>query len=562
MRLAPKGAVTQPTRCRIGPFLLFPVVISLASAAAAPAGGEREAPGPAGPEEGWRWSLAEEPVAAEGGLLALAAGPGGALAAGDARGLLLGPASPGAGWRRLPLRGAVRDLAFAPDGALWVASDEGLFRFTGDRLAARPPAPGDAARAALRVVVGAGALAVATRDGVHWSRDGERFARVEGGFGDAETSAEADDDEQEEAADPPSVHGLALAADARGRPTLWIAAQRGLFRAVLASRDGAARVRAEPVATPVELRPALDVTLDGDGVRALGRSALLAGDATGASWRVERPELPPGAIPARLLATPRGLWIASDRGLVRAPHAGGPWSRAPEPAGSKPAVALAHVGDALLVAGALGLVVGEVGAEPAMRPAAEPERAAAPGGRRTACDPPIAAVQRAALAHLDLTGARTARMWRGVRSRGALPIVALDGSIADDRRHYRTWDESFSSGETHRLFDRDRDREREQAVALRLSWDLGALLYHPEEIDVSTEMRRTIELRDDVLDELNQLYFERRRAREAAAQAGPGTPDATRESLRAEELAAGIDAWTGGWFGPRAGASPCPPGDG
>jgi len=173
------------------------------------------------------------------------------------------------------------------------------------------------------------------------------------------------------------------------------------------------------------------------------------------------------------------------------------------------------------------------------------------------CDPPIAAVQRAALAHLDLTGARTARMWRGVRRRGALPIVSVDGALSDDARHYRTWDETFTSGDTRRLFDRDRDRERERAVALRLTWDLGDVAYHPEEIDVSTEQRRTIELRDDVLDEVNQLYFDRRRARAAAAGAADPA-EAARERLRAEELAAGLDAWTGGWFGPRADTSPCP----
>jgi len=511
------------------------------------------AAGPADRER--RWSLAAEPVPAEGGLFALAVGPTGA-AAGDARGLLLRGA---AGWRRIALRGAVRDLAFAPDGALWVASDEGLFRFWGDRLAAHPPAPGDAARAVLRVAVRGAVVAVATREGVHWSRDGRGFARVEGSFGDAETAAD-DDDESSEA---PSIHGLALAAPTEpgAAATLWIAAQRGVFRAALAGRDGAARVRAEPVATPTELRPALDVTLDGDGVLALGPGALLAGEAGGTQWRVERPELPPGAVPVRLLATPRRLWIATDRGLVEADRPGGSWRRAGEPAGSKPAAALALDGDALLVAGALGLLVGAPPDPGALAPTEQPARAT-PFPGSALCDPPIAAVQRAALAHLDLTGARTARMWRGVRRRGALPDVSLDGALAEDRRHYRTWDEAFTSGELHRLFDRDRDREREQAVALRLTWELGELLYHPEEIDVSTEMRRTIELRDDVLDELNQLYFDRRRAREAAALAGPGTEDAARESLRAEELAAGIDAWTGGWFGPRAGASPCPPGDG
>lgn len=566
-----RDAVTHPIRRRIGRLLLLlPIAAAPPPPLAAAAGDPPPvSAGPAPAER--RWTLAAEPVPAEGGLLALAVGPGGRAAAGDARGLLLragaggapaGAPDPAGGWRRIPLRGAVHDLAFAPDGALWVASDEGLFRLAGDRLAAHPPAPGDAARVALRVVVDAGAIAVATRDGVHWSRDGRSWARVEGSFGDADTTGgEAGEDDPDPVEAAP-VAGLALAppVEPTGAATLWIAAQRGVFRAALAGRDGPARVRAVPVATPTELRPALDVTLSGDGVLALGRAALLSADAAGARWRAHRPELPPGAVPIRLLATPHGLWIATDRGVVEADRPDGSWLRAGEPAGSKPAMALARDGDALLVAGALGLLVGRPAAE---RSAARATPAGpAPPARRAGCDPPIAEVQRAALAHLDLTGARTARMWRGVRRRGALPVVGLDGALADDRHHYRTWDEAFSSGETRRLFDRDRDRERERAVSLRLTWDLGSLLYHPEEIDVSTEMRRTIELRDDVLDELNQLYFDRRRARDAAAIAGPGSPESAREALRAEELAAGLDAWTGGWFGPRAGTSPCPDVDG
>lgn len=534
-----------------------------------------------------RWSLAPQPVAAEGGLLALAVGPGGTAAAGDARGLLL---RAGGGWRRIALRGAVRDLAYAPDGALWVASEEGLFRLSGDRLAAHPPAPGESARAVLRVVSGPGLVAVATREGVHWSRDGRTFARVEGGFGAlASPGDEAggpttdagerggdglprDDGGSPGDAAPTPVRGLALGPppDGASVATLWIAAERGLFRARLASRDGAARVQADRVETPAELRPAVDVAVAGDAVLALGPGVLLEADAGGTRWRAHRPELPPGALPSRLLASAAGLWIATDRGLLEADRPGGAWRRAGEPAGVQPAFALAQEGERLLVAGARGLLVGgppdgdapgrsAAGREPAAAGAAA-RAPAPPSGDR--CDPPIAEVQRAALAHLDLTGARTARMWRGVRRRGALPVVTLDGTIGDDRRDYQAWDESFVSGETRRLFDRDHDRLRDRQVALRLIWSLGDLLYDDEEIDVSTEMRRTIELRDDVLDELTQLYFDRRRAREAAGLAGPDTPDGAREALRAEELAAGLDGWTGGWFGPRAGRSPCPDGNG
>ena len=67
---------------------------------------------------------------------------------------------------------------------------------------------------------------------------------------------------------------------------------------------------------------------------------------------------------------------------------------------------------------------------------------------------------------------------------------------------------------------------------------------------MSREAREIIELRDDVLDEITQLYFERRRVLDALARApAPDDVEAVRLRLRAQELAAGIDAWTGGWFG-------------
>ena len=75
------------------------------------------------------------------------------------------------------------------------------------------------------------------------------------------------------------------------------------------------------------------------------------------------------------------------------------------------------------------------------------------------------------------------------------------------------------------------------------------MAYHPEEIDVSKEAREVIELRDDVLDEVNQLYFERERARLELESLSHDTQQAERLRLRAAELAAGLDAWTGGCFG-------------
>src|SRR5690606_34401029 len=168
---------------------LLPLLLLAAVALPTPAAGADPPPVGAAPARGApasrAWALAPEPVAADGGLRALAVGPAGAAAAGDARGLLVRVDD--GGWRRSPLRGAVSDLAFAPDGVLWVASDEGLFRLAAERgsswrLVAHPVAPGDAARTVVRVAAAARALAAATQEGVYWSRDGQRFARVEGSF--------------------------------------------------------------------------------------------------------------------------------------------------------------------------------------------------------------------------------------------------------------------------------------------------------------------------------------------------------------------------------------------
>jgi hypothetical protein len=94
-----------------------------------------------------------------------------------------------------------------------------------------------------------------------------------------------------------------------------------------------------------------------------------------------------------------------------------------------------------------------------------------------------------------------------------------------------------------------------------LRWELGDTVYNPEEIDVSKEVRELIELRDEVLDEINQLYFERRRVLlERAQLPDPASAEAERLALRARELAAGLDAWTGGWWSRQA-ETPSPRGE-
>ena len=58
-----------------------------------------------------------------------------------------------------------------------------------------------------------------------------------------------------------------------------------------------------------------------------------------------------------------------------------------------------------------------------------------------------------------------------------------------------------------------------------------------------------VQLRDDVLDEVTRLYFERRKLQIELKQDPPKDVDEYIEKeLRLQELTANIDAMTGGWF--------------
>ena len=172
-------------------------------------------------------------------------------------------------------------------------------------------------------------------------------------------------------------------------------------------------------------------------------------------------------------------------------------------------------------------------------------------------------LHRSALRHQGLHPARLADLRERVRKRGWLPKLQVSFGYEEERDRNRDYDQSFLSGATRDLVDREEDRGRELDVAVTLSWDLGDAVFHPEEVDVSREARSVIALRDDVLDEVTQLYFERERV---LARLGVTARDESHDLvLRAAELAAGLDAWTGGVFSAsdatRTGAASRPPGE-
>jgi hypothetical protein len=506
--------LARSARVRRGLRVVAPAAVLAGGLATAPTA--RDAAADASP---LAWSRVAAP-SEEGAIRAVAASRG-RVAFGDTRGVSLREAD--GGWTRRRLRAAVRDLAFGPDGTLWAATERGLVRIEPDGGSFdASPAPGEAARDVRRVAVGPGGLAVATAAGVFWSPDGVVWRRMHGA-----------------AADGPA-HAVALGADQE----LWGLGERGLFRASL---HETARGSARAIALPVAARTTTDLALDWGGGAVVASERSLAVRAA-EQWAVEHPPLPPGARLGRLARGAGRLWLLSDRGLLEAEQVAGPWRESGPPIGA-PGHALAGDGDRVWLAAADGLWLGEP------RPLARAAGAAAPA---FGCDPPIRRLHRVALDYLDLDPAYVRRVRSGLERRALLPTVSVSGARLQERNRRSAWDEAFLSGDLRRLFDRQDDRGRELDLGVTLSWDLGELLYHPEVIDLSTEARRLIELRNDVLDEINQLYFQRRQLLAELSQVEPGSADAVRLRVRADELAAGLDGWTDGWFGRELVRSECP----
>ena len=453
------------------------------------------------------------------------------LAVGDASGALLG--RPGQPLRRVVGRGPVHALAFTPQAldaqrALLVATGSGLYRVDDEgRSVLLGPGAGELARRSLRLAVAPQALAVATGAGVFVSPDARGWQRLTALPSGVATAV----------ALRPAAGGLACWSIVGGQPwRLLLRSEGGRMRTLEAARVRAPLLDAEGAKDLRLDLPGVDVAILYPRAIALRRHA-------DAEWEVLRLTLPPGARALRLVAALDRLWLATDRGLLVSPTLAGPWRRASPPAGSTAVGDLVGDEATLYAATARGLFVGS----PVVATAAAGSRL--PRTPEPSPDPDVRHVHLAALAYLSLQPQRVAMLRRGVRRRGWLPVVRFEIGRQNDESRRTDFDQSFVSGETRHLTDIDQDRSSELALGLTMSWDLGDTAYHPESLDVSKEARAVIELRDNVLDEITQAYFERRRVLADWARLDDrSTPEAERLRLRAAELAAGLDAWTGGWF--------------
>lgn len=419
-----------------------------------------------------------------------------------------------AGWSLILARGAILDLVHLPGGWL-AAAEDGLFESRDGQSSPVRVSLGAGARARSLAVDSSGAVWVATDAGLY-SRP------AHGGSFELQTWLPTG-----------AVRGVRAAGGA-----LYVAAGRALWeRAAGGGFDLKLR----------GLEPGWWELLAAERIDSGVLLAVPSGVWLLGSERVEAIAL--GAGELRSLTHRAGtLWLASDRGVLRidAHGVGRPGGPVPE---------LAVAGDAFdVVATERGVWIAMDRGVARMRsplntalPAAGPR---APALRRpgTGLDP--SGLQRAVLEYQGLDPRGIDRIAERARDAAWWPQVRLSAGLDRDRGHDRDYDQSFSSGATHHLRDSSRTTDAAIGIDLQLTWELAKRAEPDDLIAVSRERRELIELRDQVLERVNRLYYERLKVLAQLAAADPEQRAAL--DLRARELGSQLDAWTGGHFSRRA----------
>jgi len=440
----------------------------------------------------------------------------------------------------------------AQRGALLLGTDSGLYERRGDARDWRLVLARDDVRALAPTEAGA---LVASGGGLfEWTLEGDAARELSLGAG-AETRG--------------------VAVDARG--TAWVATAAGLYRRDAGGRDFAREpgLPAGEVSAVASAGEALWVAIDG----ALWSGTHERGFAQAASGLDEGWWELCGAVSLRdatLLCVPGGVWRMSAAGarrielgagrLFALANAGGrifaagegglyAFSEAAPSAGagrqelSVPAYGLAVSGDELLVATERGVAAFALAARASAEPSArEPERALRIAPTRARASH-IQQLQRAVLAYLELSPSRMAELGTRAQRAGLWPELRTSLVYNRDTNRGVTHDEVFTSGVQRRLLDSGSDLDRGYDVGLSLVWDLSELASPDDALAISRERRSLVTLRDQVLERVNHLYFQRLRllAQLDLLDAAEAAKRAELE-LDAAEIAAQLDAWSGGLF--------------
>lgn len=280
-----------------------------------------------------------------------------------------------------------------------------------------------------------------------------------------------------------------------------------------------------------------------DAIFAASKNGLLRGDPAKDAWSVlEGQNLESGRVNG-LAPSARALYVATDRGVYR-------WDRSAfkeisDGLTSREVRAVSYHarGDYLLAATAQGIYKmshPELTFEvlPKEMPAADPREVL----RRFDGEPTIAEIQRAAIRYAEVHPEKIERWRKAAARRALLPTLSLGADLSQDRN---VDVDRGGTGDPDRFIMGPEERSLDWSIGV--SWNLGELIWNDDQTSIDARSRLMVELRDDILNDVTHLYYERRRleVEMALSQNSDLTVRLERE-LKLQELTARIDALTGG----------------
>lgn len=167
-------------------------------------------------------------------------------------------------------------------------------------------------------------------------------------------------------------------------------------------------------------------------------------------------------------------------------------------------------------------------------------------------EPKISEVQQAAIKYAEVEPEKIIRWRKQAAKRALLPKLtfAMDRDIdkTTSRNIWGTYGTSTTPGK-HYIGPDDLTRYDNSNLAVALTWELGDLIWSNDQTSIDTRSRLMVQLRDDILDEVNKIYFERLRVKiEISNLSIEDRKKRAEKELRIEELTASLDALTGGYF--------------
>lgn len=151
-------------------------------------------------------------------------------------------------------------------------------------------------------------------------------------------------------------------------------------------------------------------------------------------------------------------------------------------------------------------------------------------------EPTIREIQDAAIRYAEVVDPKKIeKLRKGAKYKALLPDFDLD---YDKTITYDSGIDKYITG------------PRDWGVGL--SWDLGDLIWNEQQRLIDSQVRLMVRLREDILDEVTRLYFERRRLQvELLLEPPRDLKEKLEKELRLQELTADIDAITGGYLSRR-----------